>query len=473
MNPQYNQKNVEILLLACYELGHQPLSLAWPVAMLEEAGFSVAPIDLAVEEFPKEIVLHAKLVAIATPMHTAIRIGVSAAQRVRELNPRAHICFYGLYAHLNTDYLFQKFWIDQNFLPLADSIISGEYEVPLVQLAQALQKDEELTQIAGISTPRFPAQPYLERIQFSVPNRQFLRSLKNYSHYINGGDPVRAGYAETSRGCLHTCKHCPIVPVYEGRFFVVPAEVVLADIRQQVAQGAGHISYGDPDFLNGPGHVLKIVRAVNNEFPELTFDFTTRVEHLIKNHSLLPELRSLGASFVISAFESTSNLVLAQLDKGHTVEDMDKALQILKDNELPVRPTWVPFTPWTTLEDYLHMLEWILNHHLIPNIPMVQYSIRLLIPPKSKLLPGIWNSDWLGSLQAENFTYAWTHPDSRMDELYDRLAMLAHRDDYEPEEAFTMVAREAYDIAKRPLVDFHLGDISNQQAPRLSEHWFC
>lgn len=473
MNSQNEQKNLEILLLACYELGHQPLSLAWPVAALEEAGFSVTPIDLAVEEFPKEIVLQSSLVAIATPMHTAMRIGVSAAQRVRELNPQAHICFYGLYAHLNSEYLFQKFWKDQNFLPLADSIISGEYEVPLVQLVEALRKDGELTQIAGLSTPRFQGQPYLERIPFSVPNRQSLRSLNNYNHYINGGDPIQAGYAETSRGCLHTCNHCPVVPVYDGRFFVVPAEVVLADIRQQVNSGAAHISFGDPDFLNGPGHVLKIVSTMKKEFPQLTFDFTTRVEHLIKYHSLLPELRSCGASFVISAFESTSNLVLKQLDKGHSVEDMEKALRILKESGLPVRPTWVPFTPWTTLEDYLNMLEWIDDHRLIPNIPMVQYSIRLLIPPKSKLLPGVWNSDWLGPLEAENYIYSWAHPDSRMDELYDRLATLAHRGDYEPKEAFYMVAREAYKIAKRPIFDFHLGDIGNQEAPRLSEHWFC
>jgi hypothetical protein len=254
---------------------------------------------------------------------------------------------------------------------------------------------------------------------------------------------------------------------------VVPVEVVLSDIRQQVAAGAGHISFGDPDFLNGPGHVLKILRAMKHEFPNLTYDFTTRVEHLLKYQKLLPELRSLGASFVISAFEATNNDVLQHLDKGHTVQDMEQTLRIMAEIGLPVRPSWVPFTPWTTLDHYLTMLEWIDENNLVPNIPMVQYSIRLLIPPRSGLLPDAQGSSWLGQIDAENFSYRWTHPDPRMDKLQNRLAMLAQEKDYEPELAFEIVAREAYDIAGLPLAKFRSRSSITPAAPRLSEHWFC
>ena len=61
------------------------------------------------------------------------------------------------------------------------------------------------------------------------------------------------GYTEASRGCKHLCRHCPIVPVYDGVFRVVDRDVVLEDIRQQVAAGAQHITFGDPDFFNGTG----------------------------------------------------------------------------------------------------------------------------------------------------------------------------------------------------------------------------
>ncbi len=464
---------LEILLLACYELGHQPLSLAWPDAALEAAGFNVTPCDLSIENFPDRLVEDVALVAIATPMHTAMRIGVSAARRVRKNNPEAHICFYGLYADLNAEFLFQHQINGHGNKSLADSVISGEYELPLVKLAQALENGADISQIKGLSTPVSMKNPNLQRISFNVPNREKLLPLTNYNAYLNGDKAKTTGYVEATRGCLHTCKHCPVVPIYAGRFFVVPAEIVLSDIRQQVKAGAGHITFGDPDFLNGPGHVLKIVRAMNHEFPAITFDFTTRVEHLLKYQGILSELKTLGATFITSAFESTSDYVLGRLKKGHTVQDMEHTLSILANIGLAIRPSWVPFTPWTTLNDYLEMLVWINDNSLVANIPMVQYSIRLLIPPKSRLLPEMLGSDSLGELDAENFTYRWIHPDSRVDALQGRLTALAQRGDYEPEVTFALVAKEAFEIAERPLPIFSNHSSVDPEPPRLSEHWFC
>jgi len=51
-----------------------------------------------------------------------------------------------------------------------------------------------------------------------------------------------------------------------------------------VAAGATHITFGDPDFLNGPGHALKVVRAAHAEFPRLTFDFTQTAVKGFRQH---------------------------------------------------------------------------------------------------------------------------------------------------------------------------------------------
>src|SRR5215470_9124597 len=93
-----------VLLISCYELGHQPLGVALPLAFLERAGFAPAVLDIAVEPFDPEKVARASLIAISVPMHTALRLGVRVAERVREIQPAARICFYGLYAALNADY---------------------------------------------------------------------------------------------------------------------------------------------------------------------------------------------------------------------------------------------------------------------------------------------------------------------------------------------------------------------------------
>lgn len=450
----------EILLLACYELGHQPLSLAWPAAVLRRAGFSVQTVDLAVEPLPREAAARAGFVGIASPMHTALRLGVRAAEDVRALNPAAHICFYGLYAWLNADYLLAT---------VADSVIAGEVEEPLLALVHDVE--------AGLSGKTPVSQIHLARPALPLPDRAGLPDLTHYARYLANERYALSGYVEATRGCLHTCRHCPITPVYGGRFFVVPVETVIADIRAQVAAGAEHITFGDPDFLNGPGHAMRLARALHAEFPQLTFDFTTKVEHILRHRRLIPELRGLGASFVVSAFESVSDEVLRRLHKGHTRADMDEALRVLAAARLPVQPTWLPFTPWTSLDDYLAMLAWIRERGLIANVPVVQLSIRLLVPPGSALLaespPGFF-----GPLNAPNFTYEWRHPDPRMDELQARVTVLAASASADaPHRAFAALEHLAYTLADRPppnRASSGNGAIRLRPAPpRLTEDWFC
>ncbi|HKT40025.1 MAG TPA: CUAEP/CCAEP-tail radical SAM protein, partial [Ktedonobacterales bacterium] len=263
-----------ILLVACYELGHQPLSLASPLAVLRRAGFSPVGVDTSVSELSDTVIKQAKLVAISAPMHTALRLGIHVAARVRTLNPNAHCCFYGLYATLNADYLLRT---------TADSVIGGEYEEALLALAESLESPEGDASgaIPGVRTRDHHAAPVLRRLDHAVPERQTLPTPQAYAYLVRGDEVVPAGYVEATRGCLHTCAHCPITPVYGGRFFAIPRPLVLEDIRAQVRAGVGHITFGDPDFLNGPRHSLEIVRALHAEFPHVTFDATIKVEHIL------------------------------------------------------------------------------------------------------------------------------------------------------------------------------------------------
>ena len=454
------------LLIACYELGHQPLSLAWPLAVLRQAGLPAASLDLAVQPFDDDLARAARFVGISVPMHTALRLGVEAARRVRAVNPTAHICFYGLYAWLNADYLLQT---------AADSVLAGESEPLLLALVQAQEQGAPAESVAGVATRFAPAKPRLARVSLPLPARDGLPALGQYAQYVHNGQAQLAGYVEASRGCLHTCRHCPIVPVYGGRFFAVPADVVLADIRQQVLAGAGHITFGDPDFLNGPGHALRISRALHAEFPALTFDFTAKVEHLLEHRALLPEFAALGCAFITSAIESLSPRVLERLDKGHSPEDVLTALDLVEAAGIALQPTLVAFTPWTTLDDYLALVEFVSQRGLQRHIAPVQLAIRLLLPPGSPLVTLPDAADWLGPLDAPAFGYRWSHPDPRMDALYQAVAQRAAAGETagEPAERTHEALRAlAYAAAGRPIPPMPAAR-PRPAPPRLTENWFC
>ena len=474
-----------ILLISCYELGHQPIGLAQPAAFLEQAGYAPAALDIAVEDFDPERVRRARFAGISVPMHTALRLGVRAAELIREVNPACHICFFGLYASLNAEYLLQR---------VADSVIGGEYEIPLVNLIEAIERGGAVGTAAhesgsgtpprdldGVSTRGRTADPVLKRppSNFPVPSRAGLPSLERYARLERDDRLHTVGYVEASRGCIHHCLHCPIVPVYDGRFFVFPAEAVLEDIRRQVAGGATHITFGDPDFLNGPGHSFAIVRAMHAEFPRLTFDMTTKIEHILKHRGLFPELGALGCLFVVSAVESFSDTVLAHLRKGHTRADVLTALEIVRPAGIALRPSLVAFTPWTTYEDYLEMFGLVESHDLIDAIDPVQYTIRLLIPPGSALLSRPEIHEFLGPLDQAGFQHRWTHPDPRMDPLQRAVSAAveeAARTDDDPAVTFDRLRGLAYRAAgRRPPLSGSSGarPRGRPRPPRLTEPWFC
>jgi radical SAM superfamily enzyme YgiQ (UPF0313 family) len=440
-------------------------------AFLERAGFRPGAIDLAVEQLDRLVDDESgdiDLVAISVPMHTALPIGVRAAKRLRRSLPDAHICFFGLYATLNADYLLDG---------LADSVIGGEFEAPLVRLAEALAGGRSPHEADGLWLPGRPATPHLQKMDFAAPSRSGLPSFDRYAQLEINGELRPSAAIEASRGCLHLCRHCPIPPVYQGRFFVVPREVVLEDVRRLAAAGARHLTFADPDFFNGPGHTMATVRELHEEFPKLTFDITTKVENILRHRERIPELKSSGCVFVVSAVESLSDEVLTHLAKGHTRQDVFDAQRIVSGAGLALRPSLVPFTPWATLEDYGELLDWIERDALVNHVDPVQLSIRLLVPSGSLLAESDAMRPHLGELIPERFGHAWRHPDSRMDRLQREVAEIVAEAARAGQEASTTYdsirdAARASD-GRAPAPTRFLPARATTRPPRLTEPWFC
>lgn len=447
---------MNVLLISTYELGHQPFGLASPAAWLRREGFSVACLDLSREPLGETEVGAADFIAFYVPMHTATRLAVNALPAVRQLNPRARLCFYGLYAPVNTEYL-RKLGVQ--------TILGGEFEEALLRAVQDSSQSQPLIS--------------LDRLKFVTPDRTGLPSLARYARLQHpAGGPLLAGYTEASRGCKHLCRHCPIVPVYNGRFRIVQPEVVLEDIRQQVAAGAQHITFGDPDFFNGIRHALYIVTALHAEHPTVTYDATIKVEHLLQHAAHLPALHETGCLFITTAVESIDDHVLALLEKGHTFAHFVRVVALARDAGLALCPTFIAFTPWTTLEAYCELLEAIDELDLVENVAPVQLGLRLLIPAGSRLLELPEVRGMVGFFSETDLVYPWKHCNPRVDALYERVQALIQqglKEKASRRAIFRNVAttsREAAGLAQRwraaepPL-------IARAAIPYLNEPWYC
>ena len=449
----------KVVLINPYELGRQPFALAAPAALLKRAGFAVSCLDLSLQKLDAGVLLDAGLVAIYVGMHTATRIAVEALPHVRRLAPTAHLCVYGLYAPMN-EALLRSLGVG--------TVLGGELEPALVALGQSLRaKDIAPTQRAPVIS--------LDRIEFAVPDRSGLPKLSRYAHLVLPDGSTRiAGFAEASRGCKHLCRHCPVVPVYQGKFRIVPANVVLADISQQVKAGAMHISFGDPDFFNGPTHGLRIAQELHHAFPHVTFDATIKIQHLVDHADLLHELGRCGCLFITSAVESVDEEILRHLAKNHTDQDFDRAVALTAAAGIALAPTFVAFTPWTTLDGYLALLRRLVVLQLVENVPPVQLCIRLLVPAGSYLLklPGF--VDKLMAFDPKLLGYPWRHDDPRVDRLQADLQKCVTRSavgELTRRDVFASIWRIAHEAADRVAPD--LGANLGRPIPHLSEPWYC
>jgi radical SAM superfamily enzyme YgiQ (UPF0313 family) len=355
------------------------------------------------------------------------------------------------------------------------TILGGEFEEGLANLAARL--DKALNNLLGASVQQEPVIS-LARQKFLVPDRAGMPELGKYARVVMPGGGQRiAGSTEATRGCKHLCRHCPIVPVYNGAFRVVERDVVLEDIRRQVAAGAQHITFGDPDFFNGPAHSLLIVEAMHREFPGLSYDVTIKIEHLRNHDAHLATLRDTGCLFVISAVESVDDQVLEKFDKGHTRADFLAVVARFRELGMTLLPTFVPFTPWTTLEGYTDLLDVIAGENLCENVSPIQLAIRLLIPAGSRLLDLPDVRSMVGPFDSAALVFPWKHGDTRVDALARAISDLVQRGDslkLSRTEIFSHIWRAAHRAAgiAEPR-DVSSPGMKPAPVPFLDEPWYC
>ena len=454
---------MNIVLISTYELGRQPFGLASPAAWLRKRGHRVCALDLSRQSMDDVAVRGADLIAIYLPMHTATRLAIELIPQLRSQNSRAHLCCYGLYAPMNVEYL--------RGLGVS-TILGGEFEDGLVQLA------ERVAATGGHATEQ-PAESLISmaRLSFEVPDRSGLPAMEKYAHLIVPGDGFRiVGSTEASRGCKHLCRHCPIVPVYKGVFRIVDRDIVLEDIGRQVAAGAQHITFGDPDFFNGIRHAMELVQAFHQEFPSVTYDVTIKIEHLLKYQEHLPTLRDSGCFFVISAVESVDDTVLQFLDKGHTREDFLRVVRVFRELGMTLHPTFVPFTPWTTMDGYLDLLRVIEQQGVIENVAAIQLGIRLLIPEGSRMLELEDVRSLIGPFDPKSLAYPWRNSDPRLDALSETVQEIAASAERQKESrmaSFGRIWNAAHTAAGLSVPRINGAAPLQTGVPFLNEPWYC
>lgn len=406
----------KFLVVSPFEGGYQPITALSAFTALRNAGYENTLFhDAYVDGLPEDLFDDVDVVAISVPLFDALMAGLKLSEMVRAKNSTAKIVFFGQYATLNAARLPGKY---------GDYAVVGEWEQPLVNLARHFTTGEVLDKIGLVNARDAAAglipHPYIARNKITVADRSVAPPLYKYPQphvekLLGVKSPVVGG-VESTRGCHHKCTYCSVYAAYDGKVIPISDDIVFSEVRYLMSQGMTHLTFTDAEFFNSKSQGIRILRALHSEFPQLTYDFTTRIDHILEHEEALREMKELGVRFITSALEFPTQIVLDVVAKDISIADIELAINKLRNIGIRLNPTFIMFNPWVNRDDIVAFKDFIKRNELEDVVDAIQYETRLHLYKGSPLLLRASTANL--ELTEFEFHYDWKHPDPMVDEMY-------------------------------------------------------
>lgn len=261
------------------------------------------------------------------------------------------------------------------------------------------------------------------------PDRPFLDRAVNEGWII---------HAEASRGCpWGRCTFCYVEQKYHGlatQWRPAAIENVLADLESLSARGARTVFFTDEDFV-GPDwerifslcDAIVAAKADGRIAEDMAFFISAGVNSLFvhdKQHAaeggvpaLMRQLKRAGVRELFLGIESGCTSQLRRYKKGASVDQNLQAIHWVREAGIDLDLGFLPFEPWTTLDDLADNLAFARAADL------VRHHVRIL--KKVLLTPGTpiaerWAKESPGSpLKLSDLTLAYDFQDARVGAIWD------------------------------------------------------
>lgn len=304
-----------------------------------------------------------KLVGLSCKSQRTYRAGREIAQIVKRERPDIHITMGGVLATAADKQVLQD-------CEMLDSVVRGEGEEAIVELAERVRNGLDLSDMAGL-TWRSGSEivrnkgrrrvAELDDLPFPLrDDLKFVRSSK--------GAAEASAYIVASRGCYAACTFCSIHQIYGNRLVVrrSPRNVV-QEIEQIIEDhDVRRFSFVDDIFLvpsrQGERWVEEFCDLIYESKLDINFYAELRADTL--NQPLLRKLMRAGMHRIFIGFEAGADSVLKRWDKGTTVVDNDKAILELKKSNIKsfqINLGYIMFDPEMTYSELKQQYFWVKN----------------------------------------------------------------------------------------------------------------
>ncbi|WP_319773457.1 arsinothricin biosynthesis radical SAM protein ArsL [Breoghania sp.] len=400
------------VLVSIFEGGYQPLNALTGLAALREAGHDTDFIDAYVEGVDIERLKQYDTIILPVPLFDSLNSAIQVCNDLDKAGCNAERVMFGQYATINAPYLSARY---------ANHVVSGEWEVPLVSLMNRKRgaQDPLINIYSRGGEPEARVGMQKLRGTMARPMREAAPHLSKYPQphltRLLGEEKVVGGL-ELTRGCHHKCTYCSVYSAYDGKVLLGDVDQVIADVDALVGQGMEHLTFIDAEFFNATRRSFDALARIHARHPSLTYDFTTRVDHILENRDHLRGLYEHGVRVITSALEFPKDEVLQQVRKEVDLQDLKTAVGLVQGSGIVLNPTFIMFNPWVGLEDFARFNDFLVETHMEDAVDPVQYETRLHLYKGSPLL----QNETIKALRLDEkeFHYDWFHSDPRVDELF-------------------------------------------------------
>ncbi len=350
------------------DLEQQRLPARAMVAALRQAGLTAQLVSFGQDSDPETIValacrLQPRLIVLSLIFGHLLLENVRLAERLRAAGVAAHVAMAGpLPVFIRTDLL--------SSCRALDSVLLGDPEPSVTQLAAALVRGVDCTSLPGVAS---------RAINTSAQQRDVPVCDLDALPLVARDDGIPSyhsvGFAtlESSRGCYHACSFCLPCACYQPatrapyRLRSIPH--LAGEIQQLHRRGVRLFLFDDEQFLP-PGQArAERVTALGTELRRRRLDiaFTIKCRPDDVESELFQRLKDIGLCRVYLGLESGCQTTLDILNKRVTVDQNVAALSMLDRLGIVADFRCLMFHPWSTFDTLRAEVDFL--QAMLPSVP--------------------------------------------------------------------------------------------------------
>ncbi len=386
-----------------------PIGLLKIAAVLDKAGYDVSVLDCilllrkGLLSRDSQIYEHiADLICRSQPDLVGLNTQCASypsclniARRIKSLRPKTTTVLGGPFAHLCPEATLIKF-------PEIDFIVTGEGEITLLKLIQALENHDDPRAVDGLV---FREQDQIIRTKTRRPVEN-LDDMPHPAYHLldrgqNAGNPLqeyqitnsaivgwefpRKALIDDGRGCAHRCSYCtePLVWGRQSRRRS-PANI-LDEISWLKAEfGVQLIEFTHDHFTSRRSDVEKFCQALLEQGVDIQWICRARLDKV--DPKLLEQMKASGCSEIIYGVESFSADLLKSMKKDmRAIERVRSAIEHTVSLKILAHLSFIIGFPWEHAGQVERTLDEILEITERSNGWAVPYIQLLSVQPGTEL----------------------------------------------------------------------------------------